>query len=57
MISAIVTQGFGSWGTIALVVTQGYAIGEAQVDPTPVIDTDRPPASLYGGTLIRARLY
>lgn len=27
MISAIVTRGFGAWGSIALVVTRGYAIG------------------------------
>ncbi len=29
MIAAVVTGGFGSWGTIALVVCGGYSIGTA----------------------------
>jgi len=25
----VITRGFGSWGSAALVITRGYAIGEA----------------------------
>lgn len=34
-IATVVTRGFGSFGTIALVVTAGYSIGEA-IDNTRI---------------------
>lgn len=37
-ISSIITRGFGSWGSVNLVVTRGYSIGEAVIVicPTPL---------------------